>query len=173
MMFARNILAAGALALVAGCTTQFIRTQGDSAALNIRSVTVDTSNMETAVSGRELALTRTQLDADLTAALTTELSAASVPSGVASDVTVTVNSVDLAAVITRAAGATSSITAVVTVTEEGTGREIVPSTQLTGNSDALRGAGVIGLATAQTVEQDYRGTLAGFASTVREALFGS
>ena len=173
MAFARNILATGAIALVAGCTTQTIRTPGDSSVLNIRSVSVDTSNMESAVTGREIALTTTQLDTDLTAALTAQLSAASDPSGVASDVIVVVESVDLAPVINRAAGATSSITAVVTVTEEGTGRVIVPSAQLTGNTDSIRGAGVIGIATTRTVEQDYRGTLSGFASTVREALFGA
>ena len=173
-MFARrNILAIGAIALVAGCATPSIRTAGDGTVLNVQSVSVDTSSMGTAVSGRENTTTIEQLDAHLTAAVTAELNAASDPNGVAADVSVVVESVDLAPPLTRVAAATSSITAVVTVTEQGSGRTIVPPTQLTGNTNSLRGAGAIGLATTRTVDQDYRSTLAGFASTVRAALFGS
>ncbi|UWR22957.1 hypothetical protein [Sulfitobacter sp. S190] len=165
-----------ALTLIAGlaaCATPSIRATGDTTDLNVVSVSVDTDTMAQAVSGRASTVTKAQLDDDLTAALGAELAKASTPDGTPVTVAVTLTSVDLAPPVTRVAAAASSATGTVTVTEVGTDRTVVPATTLTGTSNSLRAPGVIGLATTQSVENDYRGTLSGFASTVRKALFGS
>jgi hypothetical protein len=168
----RHIPALAAVALVAACTTPSIRTAGDASALNVVSVSVETAGMDVAVTGRQSAVTKEQLDADLTAAVTAELAQGSDATGTPAEVTVVVQSVKLAPPAARIVAATSTISGTVSVTEQKTGRVIVPPTAVTGNSKSLRAVGVIGLATTQTVENDYRGTIAGFAATVRKALFG-
>jgi hypothetical protein len=169
----RNIVGFCAIAVITGCTTPSIRTAGDISAINVASISVETSGMDVAVTGRTSDVTKAQLDTDLTAALATELAQVSDPAGAKADVTVVVETLELAAPLTRVVAATSSITGIVTVTEQKTGRVIVPATHLSGNSNSLRAAGVGGLVTIQTVEKDYQGTLKGFSVTVRKALFGS
>ncbi len=174
MKFERHIWAGAVLALVIGCTpTSSIRTAGDTQALNIRSVTVDTSQMTQAVTGRTSNVTVSQLDADLTAAIRASVAQASDPNGTPADLSVRVSALMLAPPASRAVGNGSSIKGVIKVTEQKTGRVIVPATELTGFSKSLRAVGAIGLATTQTVEKDYRATLSGYAETVRVALFGS
>lgn len=169
---ARLALAGLALVALAACDVPSIRTAGDESALNVQTVNVDTSGMAVAVEGRTSTVSREQLDADLTAALGAALASQRDPAGRVVQVDVTMETLRLSPPIERVAAGTSTATGVVTVTEVGTGDVIVPPTRLSGNSENFRGAWVLGLATTRTVDKDYRGTVNGFANTVRIALFG-
>ncbi|MFL4469965.1 hypothetical protein ACERZ8_08840 [Tateyamaria armeniaca] len=168
----RFALAAVATLGLAACEVPSIRTAGDVAALNVQSVNVDTSGMSVAVEGRAFSVSRERLDDDLTAAISAALAAQSDPDGRVVTVDVTMEQVRLAPPIERVAAGTSTATGVISVTEVGTGAVVVPPTRLTGNSENIRAAWVIGLATTRTVDIDYRGTVNGFANTTRIALFG-
>jgi hypothetical protein len=160
-----------ALVLLAACEVPSIRSAGDTGALNVRSVTVDTAGMAVAVDGRTSTVTREQLGTDLTAAITAALASDSDPTGRAVDVTVNMETLRLAPPIERVVAGTSSATGVISVTETGTGVAVVPPTRLTGNTENIRAAWILGLATTRTVDKDYRGTVNGFAETARQALF--
>ena len=67
----------------------------------------------------------------------------------------------------------SSSKVVLSVTERGTGRVIVAPTEITAFSAQLRGSGIIGAATAPSVEKDYNATLTGLANAVEKRLFGA
>ena len=171
MGVARHIVAIALVSVVSACATPSIRTAGDTTALNVMSVSVDTSQMM--VEGRTLKVTHTQLKSDMEAAVLSAVAPESDANGTPVDVAIAVSKMRLASPLARVVADTSSLTGTVRVTEVGTGREVVPATEVTGNTKNIRGAGVIGLATTVSVEKDYRGTLAGFANTVRKALFGS
>lgn len=129
--------------------------------------------MAVAIEGRVSPITREQLETDMTTALTAALSSKSDPEGRPVTVSVTMEKLRLAPPIERVAAATSTATGVVTVIETGTGTVVVPPTRLTGNSENIRGIWIAGLATTRTVDKDYLGTVNGFASTTRIALFGA
>jgi hypothetical protein len=166
------LLAGAALVTLAACAVPSIRTAGDATALNVQSVTVETSGMSVAVEGRTSTVSKEQLDDDLTAALTAALAGKSDPEGRLVTVDVTMEQFRLAPPIERVVAGTSTATGVVTVTEVGTGTVVVPPTRLTGNTESIRAAWILGLATTRTVDKDYVGTVNGFASTTRRALFG-
>ncbi|WP_299723050.1 hypothetical protein [uncultured Tateyamaria sp.] len=168
----RVMLAALAFVGLAACDVPSIRTSGDVSALNVQSVEVDTSQMAVAVEGRAFAVTREKLDADLTAAITAALASKSDPEGRPVRVDITMEQLRLAPPIERVAAGTSAATGVVSVIEVGTGAVVVPPTRVTGNSESIRAAWILGLATTQTVDKDYGGTVNGFAATTRAALFG-
>ncbi len=168
----RMVLAGLAFCTLAACEVPSIRTEGDASALNVRSVSVETAGMAVAVEGRTSTVTREQLDADLTAAINAALASESDPNGRPVMVNVTMETLRLSPPIERVAAGTSTATGVISVTEVGTGAVVVPPTRLTGNTENFRGAWVLGLATTRTVDKDYRGTVNGFANTVRLALFG-
>lgn len=170
----RRRIVAGLVAAVflGACEVASIRTTGDVTALNVRSVDVDTSGMDVAVSGRASPVTAQQLDDDLTAAISAALAAQSDPTGRVVRVDVVMEEVRLAPPIERVAAVTSTATGVITVTEVATGAVVVPATRVSGNTENIRAAWVLGLATTRTIDIDYRGTVNGFANTIRIALFG-
>ena len=156
---------------LAACDVPSIRTQGDTSALNVQSVKVDASNLA-AVEGRPLSVTKSQLEADFTRAISAAFAAQSDPNGRPVQVLVDLEQVRLAPPAERIVAGTSTAVGVVTVTELGTGAVIVPPTRVTGNTENFRGVSVIGLVTTASVDKDYNGTVNGFANAVRAALFG-
>ncbi len=174
MSFSRHIASGFAMAALAGCATPSIRTVGDTAALKIAAVSVDTSKMTFAVEGRKSDVSKEQLQADLEAAVSQSLAAKSDPAGIPVKVEIVMSQLRLAPPLERVVAGTSSATGQVTVTEIGQPRRvIVPPTEVVGNTNNFRAVALIGLATTASVEKDYQGTLAGFADTIRKALFGS
>lgn len=167
----RAVIAGVAMVTLAACEVPSIRTAGDVAALNVQSVNVDTSGMAVVVEGRVSTVTREQLDADLTAAISAALAFESDPDGRVVQVDVTMEAVRLSPAIERVAAGTSTARGVISVTEVETGTVIVPPTPLSGNTENIRAAWILGLATTRSVDDDYRGTVNGFANTVRLALF--
>jgi hypothetical protein len=167
-----HIVAWPVVAMLAGCATPSVRTEGDTSALNVVAVSVDTSAMKVSVEGRTSPVTKEQLAADLTGYLTSSLAEKSDPNGKPVNVAIVMSKVRLAPPIERVVAGTSTAKGTVTVTEVGTDNIVVPTTEVTGNTENFRFVSVIGLATTVTVEKDYRGTLKGFATTVRTALFG-
>ena len=127
---------------------------------------------DTVVTGRQAGIAPGQFVADLDRDLTAELQAASDPAGREVTVTVAVSEVYLAPPVERVVAGTSYIVGTVVV-DDANGQRIVPPTAVRGNSANIRLAGALGLATTQPVQKDYRGTLRGFARTVRTALFGA
>lgn len=172
---ARNMrlsLAGLALLTLAACAVPSIRSDGDASSLNVQSIEVETAGIALGVEGRTSTVTRAQIDTDFTAAITAALAAQSDPMGRPVAVNVTMERVRLAPPIERVVAGTSMATGVISVTEIGSGAVIVPPTRLTGNTENIRAAWVLGLVTTRTVDKDYIGTVNGFANTVRLALFG-
>jgi hypothetical protein len=168
----RHMFAVALAATVSGCTTPSIRTAADTSALNIVSVSIDTSETDFDDGGRAVTRTPAQFEADLTAALMTELEPVSHSGGTPVEVKVKITQLRLAPPIERFVAGTSYLASLVSVVETGSGRVVVPETEVSGNTDNFRFVGLVGLVTTVSVEDDYRGTLRGYAKTVREALFG-
>ena len=124
------------------------------------------------ITGREIGVDADRFKADLDAALTHTLRDASDTAGEPVTVSVVVSEAFLAPPVNRAVAGTSYILGTVSVTGSG-GGVLVRPTEVQGNSDNIRLAGLPGVLTTQTVENDYRGTLRGFANTVRTAIFGA
>ncbi|XDA98806.1 hypothetical protein AB1M95_02565 [Sulfitobacter sp. LCG007] len=174
MAVMRHILAVAVLAAVAACApTPSIRTVGDAGALDVRDIQVDANRLDLVIKGRQLERSRAQLKQDVTAALEAELRPVSVKDGTPVVVAVELVDLHLANTAERFVAQTSHVTTMVSVTEIGTGRVVVPATEVSGNTDNFRAIGVVGAATTLSVEEDYRGALRGYAKTVRAALFGS
>ena len=73
----------------------------------------------------------------------------------------------------RIVAGTSTAKGVLKVTEVKGKRVVVPPTAITGNTKNIRMVGLIGLVTTVSADKDYQGTVAGFADTLRKALFGA
>ncbi|MEP2890822.1 hypothetical protein [Tateyamaria sp.] len=169
-----RLLLAGLLcAGLAACDTPSIRTEGDTSALNVQAVTVDASGLSTGVEGRALSVSTQQLEADFMTAVSAALASKSNPEGRAVRVDVRLEQVRLAPPAERIVAGTSSATGTITVTDINSGAVVVPSSRVVGNTENFRGVSVIGLATTPSIENDYKGTVNGFANSARQALFGS
>ena len=176
MLTPRLIPAVLACGFLAACVTPSLETADGTGALNVTDVNVQVAagaaQGDTVVTGRQAGITPGQFVAELDRDLTAELAAASDPAGQDVTVTVVVSEVYLAPPVERVVAGTSYIVGTVTV-DDANGQPIVPPTAVRGNSDNIRLVGALGLATTQSVQNDYRGTLRGFAKTVRTAIFGA
>ncbi len=176
MLATRHIPAVLALGALTACVQPSLETVEGEGALNVTAVEVtvaeDAAQEDTVITGRQAGIRPEQFVPDLDAELTAALTEASDPSGAAVTVLVTVNQVYLAPPVERVVAGTSYIRGTVEVTGVD-GRTVVRPTSVQGNSDNIRLVGALGLVTTQSVQNDYRGTLRGFAKTVRNALFGA
>lgn len=140
--------------------------------LTVRTITVDASAIKPIAGGREITLTRSQIEADLKAALTAEMVKPGQGAGNA-DVLVKVEEIWL---VSRgqsfAMGGNSTMTGTLTVTEPATGRVILAETKVGGMNETLRMGGIIGVLTAPSADKDYQQTLLGFARLNAERLLG-
>ncbi len=168
---ARRGVILGCALLLAGCAQPQLT--GDIAGgLAINSVSVETSSLTKAVKGRPNAITTTQLADDATRVLTKRFAAQS--GTVKGDLVVEVKEVNLVARgLSALAPVQSSSKVVLSVTERGTGKVIVAPTEITAFSAQVRGGGIIGAATAPSVEKDYNATLRGLADAVEKRLYGA
>ena len=176
-MFAlRHILAVVAIAALAACSSASLDTVNVEGGLNVTDVVVsvagDAATAETVVAGRQAGIAPGQFRADMRSELLSVLAEASDPAGTPVTVQVTVNEVYLAPPVERVVAGTSYIRGAVQVTDQ-QGRTVVRPSAVRGNTENIRLAGAFGLATTRSVQADYRGTLRGFAKTVRNALFGA
>jgi hypothetical protein len=172
---ARHIPAVLAIAALPACVTTSFETEEPIGALSVTGVEVALAGAAadgTVVDGRQRSVSAAQFAADLDGTLTAALQGASDPSGRPATVSVTVSEVYLAPAIERVVAGTSYISGTVTVTGAD-GTPIVPPTPVRGNTSNIRLAGTFGLLTTPSLDNDYRGTLLGFARTVRDALFGA
>ena len=168
---ARRGFILGAALLLVGCGQPQL-TGEISGGLAISSVRVETSSLTKAVKGRPNAITTAQLANDATRVLRQRFAAQS--GAVQGDLVVDVKEVNLVARgLSALAPVQSSSKVVLSVTERGTGRVIVAPTEITAFSAQLRGSGIIGAATAPSVEKDYNATLTGLANAVEKRLFGA
>ncbi len=176
MLALRHIPAILAMAAIAGCVQQPLETVNVDGGLNVTEVTIavagDAASSQTVVTGRQAGIQSGQFRSDLDAELTSVLGQASDPAGTPVTVEVTVTEVYLAPPVERVVAGTSYIRGAVQVTDQ-QGRIVVRPTSVRGNTENIRLAGAFGLATTRSVQADYRGTLRGFAKTVRDALFGA
>lgn len=140
--------------------------------LVVRSITVDASAIQPIGGGREITLTRGQIEKDLKAALTAHMVKPGQGKGNA-DVLVTVDEIHL---VSRgqsfAIGGSSSMAGTLKVTEAGTGKVILPPTKTGGISETLRLGGVLGAITAPNAAKDYADTINGFAKQNAARLLG-
>jgi hypothetical protein len=173
---ARHIPAVLAIAVLPACVSTAFEAPEAAGALNVTAVDVavagGVANAASVVSGRQLDVAPGQFVADLDGTLTASLQAASDPAGQPVTVSVIVDEVYLAPAVERVVAGTSYIAGTVSVTSAD-GTEIVPPASVRGNTSNIRLAGAFGLLTTPSLDNDYRGTLSGFARTVRNALFGA
>ena len=160
-----------AVLVLSACAVPSIRTDGDTEALDVRAVAVDASGVR--LEGRQYSVSQSELRSDFETALSAALATGSVAGATPVRVDVTLTGLRLAPPPERIAGATSTATGIVRVTETGSDRVIVPSTEVTGNSENFRAVLGLGLVTTPGIDKDYSGTVNGFADTVRQTLFGS
>ncbi|MEL7254755.1 MAG: hypothetical protein AAGL23_11315 [Pseudomonadota bacterium] len=180
----------GAAALLAACSQPKL-TGEESDQLSVTRVTVLTAGLEQPVDGRQNTISAEQLAADITALLNQRV--ANRPGLLQAELLVDVKNVNLVPRgVSALAPIPSTSTVVMRVTEllpvaeddaapqleEGEepefelGRIIVPDTEFTATSTRLRGAGIIGAATAPGFEKDYRQTLNGLANAIEKRLYG-
>jgi hypothetical protein len=169
-MLRRGFLIGCAL-LLAGCAQP--KLTGDASAdLSIAQVTVTTASSEEAVSGRPNDVTKEKLEADLKALLTSKVVGR--PGTLKADLVVDVREVNLIPRgVSALVPAQSTSKAVISVTEAKTGKVLVPPTEITALSARLRAGGIIGVATAPSVENDYIAVLNGLANAVEKRLYGT
>lgn len=167
----RLLAASAVLATLSACVTPLVE-ETVQQSLVVRSIRVDASAIKPIAGGREITLTRQQIEADLKAALMAEMVKPGQGAGNA-DVVVKVEEIHL---VSRgqsfALGGNSSMTGILKVTEAGTGKVILPETQVGGMNQNLRLGGVIGVLTAPSADKDYKDTIAGFARMNAERLLG-
>ena len=168
---ARRGFLLGCALLLAGCAQPQLT--GDiQGGLAISSVRVETSSLSKAVKGRPNAISTSQLASDATRVLTQRF--ASKSGAVRGDLVVEVKEVNLVARgLSALAPVQSTSKVVLSVKERGTGKVIVAPTEITAPSAQLRGSGIIGAATAPSVEKDYNATLRGLANAVEKRLYGA
>jgi hypothetical protein len=155
---------------LAACTT--VVDQSDSlGALRVDAVTVDASSA--IIEGRELQMTSAAVSQLFEAEIVNVVAQSSDPNGTPARVDVVMTQIRLAPPLERVVAGTSTATGILTVSHAETGERLAPSTPVTGTSENIRAAGVIALATTVAPEEDYRGTVRGFAEAIRQTLFGS
>lgn len=141
------------------------------ATIDVRSVSVDVGRYE-GITGRNLTVSPERLKTDLTAALTRELA---VSASGNSDLTVQVSKVFLlspgAAALIGGPGSNSAIVATVSVTDA-VGNTVLAPTEIRATSENFRLGGVIGVMMTPKPEDDYIGTVNGFAKSVKKRLLG-
>ncbi len=170
MGLGRHIFIGVASMSLAACTT--VVDQSDSlGALRVDAVTVDASSA--IIEGRELQMTSAAVSQLFEAEIVNAVAQSSDPNGTPAKVDVVMTQIRLAPPLERVVAGTSTATGILTVSHAETGERLVPSTSVTGTSENIRAAGVIALATTVTPEEDYRGTVRGFAEAIRQTLFGS
>ncbi len=175
MLTKRTFIGLGFLVLAAACSnvTDINRAKTDTGPLKLNAVRVDTSTVKNTSNRQIVGVSRKRLASDLTAALTTKLGAVSNPNGLPSNVNVTVEEVHLADIVERALVGTSYVVSTISVTDAATGEVIIAPTEVRGNSGQLRAGGVIGAATTQSVENDYKLAVQGYADALVASLVAS
>ena len=174
MILRRRLLVSfGAALALAACAAEAPDLTSDVGSINVRAVSVDVSSLAQAVEGREISVSKAQLQRDLTAALTKSLAQASDPNGTPVQVAVQVSKVQLTSPLRAAVAAGPSfVEGFVSVMALGGDAVVMAPTALKGSSEAVRLPGTIGIVTSPSAEKDYRQTLDGFAETVKKALTG-
>ena len=170
MGLGRHIFIGIASVSLAACTTVVDQSE-NLGALRVEAVTVDTSSA--VIEGRELQITPAAVSQLFEAEIRNSVARSSDPNGTPVNVDVVMTQIRLAPPLERVVAGTSTATGTLTVANAETGERLSPPTSVTGNSDNLRAAGVVALATTVTPEEDYRGTVRGFAEAIRQTLFGS
>ena len=163
------------VAFVAACsnTTDISRAKSDTGPLKLNNVIVSTDETLTRSNGRDVGKSAAEFRADLSAALTKELSPVSDPNGLPADVKVNVTEVYLARVVDRAFLGTSYIESTISVVDAETGEEIVAPTKVRGDSDHFRGPLPVGAITTQSLAKDYRSAINGYAKALAASLVAS
>ncbi|MEO9898803.1 MAG: hypothetical protein ABJD13_21380 [Paracoccaceae bacterium] len=167
----RTFLTLAAGTLLAACSQAPLLSPGAAEGVRIRSVSVDVSGFE-GVTGREFNVTADQLQADVLAELRKQLA----PSGEGTaDVAVSISSVQLVSPgAAFAFGGPSRIAGVVQITNTESGEFILPATEVVGLADGTYvPGGVIAALATKNPENDYKNTVASFASDIKRRLFGA
>ncbi len=168
----RALFIAGVCLLaLAGCVQPLVDAETQKK-LVVGKVTVDASAIQPIGGGREITLTRQQIEQDLTAALSSQMIR---PGQGRPNARVAVQ-VDEVWLVSRGqsfiTGGKSNIRGTMTVTDLASGKQILPPTKVFGMNEGFRLNGVIGALTAPEPEKDYAGTVAGFAHQVAVQLLG-
>ena len=167
------LIGLGAALALSACAAQGPSVGRDAGALNVRAVTLDVSELQSGVEGRNTTVTMAQVKRDLETALSASLAQSSDPAGTPVRVTVEVSEVHLTSRVSAAvAGGASFVEGLVSVSELETDRQVLAPTTIKGSSETLRLPGVIGIVTSPSAENDYLETISGFTETVKNALFG-
>jgi len=169
MISRRSFLSVFALIAVTACAAPLLNEE-QAANLQVRSVTVDISQFENGVAGRNIAIPSAQVKADLEAALRRTLGASSQ------------GNADVVVVLTKMwlvspgqsimLGGNSSITGIVSVASVHNGQPILAPTEVVGISNKRTVGGIIGALSRSSAEEDYRETITGFALNLKKRLFG-
>ena len=170
MGWGRHIFVGVVSMSLAACTTAVDRTDLIGP-ITLASVSVDMSNA--VVEGRELPVSRASAASVLESAIISAVAPSNDPNGTPVDLDVVMTEVRLAPPLERVVAGTSSATGTLTVKDAETGDLLSGPVTVTGNTENLRAAGIIALATTVTPQEDYRGTVRGFAEVIRQTLFGS
>ena len=175
MSFVRNTFAMTGFVVLSACAQAVTNPAETSGGLFVSDVNVSVApsiaNQSSVVTGRSYQVGSAKLVSDLEASLRSSLAQNSDATGTPVRVSVVVNEVFLAPPAGRVVAATSFIKGSLSVTKAD-GEAVIPPRAIRGTTDNIRLAGALGLVTTQSGEEDYRGTLRGFAKTVRTALFG-
>ena len=170
MGWGRHIFIAVMAMSVAACSTAVDRSD-EVGTISVTSVSVDMSSA--VIEGRDLPITRPAAEDVLETAIEAAIAPDNDPDGRLVNVNVLMTELRLAPPLERVVAGTSSATGIMTVTDAETGDRISPPVSVTGNTENIRAAGLIALATTVTPQEDYQGTVRGFAETIRQTLFGS
>lgn len=165
------LLAGLSLVLLSGCVQPLVDAETQQK-LVVGKVTVDVSAIQPIGGGREITLTRQQIERDLTRALSAQMIR---PGQGRPNARVAVK-VDEIWLVSRGqsfiTGGKSTIRGTITVTDLASGKQILPQTEVFGMNEGFRLNGVIGALTAPEPQKDYEGTVEGFAHQVAVRLLG-
>ncbi|MEO9514558.1 MAG: hypothetical protein ABJG55_02370 [Paracoccaceae bacterium] len=171
MFSRRTFLTLAAGVFLAACSQAPLLAPDAAQDVRIRTVSVDVSGFE-GITGREFDVTPEQLQADITAALRRQFAPTNAGNA---DVAVSVSSVRLVSPgAAFAFGGTSRIAGVVQITNTESGEFILPATEVVGLADGTYApGGVIAALSTKSPENDYKNTVASFASDIKRRLFGA
>lgn len=176
MIGRRSTLAAIAALGLAGCATNAPLLESDARAIYaVQNVTVNTNRMTgAAVRGRVNEYSHEKVSRDVRATLSQRLKAD--PRGIRNvDVSVELSRFSLVSPgQSFLIGGASQITGVVMVRDSKTGQVVLERATITGTAKGVyTPGGLAGAISTRSVEDDYRNTIAGFATDVERHLFGA
>ncbi len=167
----RRVFLALAVATVLVACAQPIAKSVDTGQFQVRAVNVDLSQFER-VKGRNIDVPRAQVERDLSAALTRELTAASAGNSRPVDVDMKIFSVSLVSPGQAAlVGGLSNVSGEISVRDARSGEVLVPPTEIAGTPSGYAPGGIIAVALTKSPQEDYQATVAGFAADVRRSLY--